>query len=313
MIEVEHLRKSYGDVAALDGVSFRIAKGEIVGFLGPNGAGKTTCMKILTGYMAATSGTVRVGGMDVHADSLKTRAIIGYLPENSPIYADMRVYDYLAYVAELRQIPVDRRRDRMGEVVRVCGLTDVLAKPVSALSKGYRQRVGLAQALIHDPAVLILDEPTAGLDPNQIVEIRELIRSLGKERTIILSTHNLPEVLQTCDRMLIIHRGKLVADGSAADLEQREAQNPPVIVRFDPSGKTVDEAQSALKSVEGVVEAEHRGTVDRTVEFVLKGKPGVDLRPTVGRAVAEHGFVLYELRRDALDLEGIFRRLTRQA
>lgn len=313
MIEVEDLRKSYGSFEALRGISFQVGRGEIVGFLGPNGAGKTTCMKIITGYMAATAGTVRVDGADVHEESLKTRAKIGYLPENAPIYPDMTVHDYLRYVADLRGIPKGQRLEKMRSVAEVCGLREVAGKLVSELSKGYRQRVGLAQALIHDPEVLILDEPTAGLDPNQIVDIRELIKRLGKQRTIILSTHNLPEVLQTCDRMVIVHRGRLVADGTAAELEKGAAANPPVMVRVAANGSGEAAVRTQLAALPGVTGVTHRGNVDGAYEFQVTAAQGADVRPAVSKAVHEAGWTLYELRRDALDLEGIFRRLTQQA
>ena len=313
MIEVEDLRKSYGEVEALRGISFHVDRGEIVGFLGPNGAGKTTCMKIITGYMAATGGTVRVGGTDVHEDSLQTRARIGYLPENAPIYPDMTVYDYLRYVADLRGIPKGERTNKMRAVVEVCGLKDVIGKQVSALSKGYRQRVGLAQALIHEPEVLILDEPTAGLDPNQIVEIRQLVKRLGKQRTIILSTHNLPEVLQTCDRMVVVHNGRLVADGTAAQLEESAASNPPVVLRVAADGAAEGDVRSRLAGLKGVSAIVLRGTVDGAFEYQVSAEKDADVRPALSRAILEAGWTLYELRRDALDLEGIFRRLTQQA
>lgn len=312
MIEVVNLKKSYGDVEALRGVSFQVQKGEIVGFLGPNGAGKTTCMKIITGFMAATEGTVRIDGFDVHENSLATRQKIGYLPENAPVYTDMNVYDYLMYVAEMRGIPKAKRREKLRDVATVCGLADVVGKGIGELSKGYRQRVGLAQALIHDPEVLILDEPTSGLDPNQIVEIRELVKRLGKERTIILSTHNLPEVLQTCGRMIVVHRGQLVADGTAAELEQRESANPPVIVRVAANGADESAVRAKLAKVDGVATAAHRTTLEGIHEYLITAQPGRDVRPMLSRAVADAGWTLYELRRDVLDLETIFRRLTQE-
>jgi ABC-2 type transport system ATP-binding protein len=313
MIEVEELRKSYGSFEALRGISFHVDRGEIVGFLGPNGAGKTTCMKVITGYMAATAGTVRVDGVDVHEDSLRTRAKIGYLPENAPIYPDMMVHDYLRYVADLRGIPKGERAAKMRSVAEACGLREVAGKLVSELSKGYRQRVGLAQALIHDPEVLILDEPTAGLDPNQIVEIRELVKRLGKQRTIILSTHNLPEVLQTCDRMVIVHQGRLVADGTPAELEKSAAANPPVMLRVGANGASEGDVRAKLGGVARVTSVAHRGTVDGAHDYLVTVEQGADARPALAKAVLDAGWQLYELRRDALDLEGIFRRLTQQA
>ena len=315
MIEVENLRKLYRTwsarrrVEALGGITFRVGKGEILGFLGPNGAGKTTCMKIITGYMAATSGTVRVDGVDVHEDSLKTRGRIGYLPEDAPIYRDMGVRDYLSYIAQMRAIPGKQRLDRMREVVRVCGLDEVIGKGISELSKGYRQRVGLAQALIHEPDVLVLDEPTAGLDPNQTVEIRALIRKLGQKRTIILSTHNLPEVLQTCDRMVVINRGNVVADGTAAELEQRVSVNPPVFLRLRAEGAEASAVKRRLAEVTGVADVQHRASVAGAHDYELVATVGSDIRPAVSKTVADAGWTLLELRRNTL--EEIFRTLTR--
>ncbi len=311
MIEVEDLHKNYGLVEALRGVSFKVDRGEVLGFLGPNGAGKTTCMKIITGFLAATKGTVRVDGMDVHEHGLEAKTRIGYLPENAPLYHEMRVIDYLAYAAEIRGIKKSRRSAKMNEVAASCNLKDVAGKQIGTLSKGFRQRVGLAQALIHDPEVLILDEPTAGLDPNQIVEIRELVRRLGRQRTIILSTHNLPEVLQTCDRMVIIHQGKLVADGTPSELEQSAAEDPPIVVKL----KTDEDravVTKRLRGLSGVAKVEDRGVVDDLLTFSLNTGTTDDLRPMIAKEITAAGWTLYELKRDALDLEAIFRRLTQQ-
>ena len=310
MIEVENLRKSYGDVEALAGVSFQVGKGEILGLLGPNGAGKTTCMKVITGFMASTSGTVRVDGVDVHENSLATRAKIGYLPENAPLYVEMSVCEYLRYVAEMRGIPRQERKSRMKETAETCGLTNVLHKPIGELSKGYRQRVGLAQALIHTPQVLVFDEPTSGLDPNQMAEIRRLIRKLGEDRTIILSTHNLPEVLQTCDRVVVVHSGKVVADGTAEELEKAAADNPPVVVKVALDGKDPGSVAELISELDGVREVEERGLVGGVTSFRISVSEGEDIRPVLSRKIFELGLPLHELKRDALDLEAVFRRLT---
>ena len=248
MIEVKSLSKAYGELTALQDVSFQIERGEIVGFLGPNGAGKSTTMKILTGYLPQSAGTVTVDGQDVNADSLAVRTRIGYLPESTPLYTEMLVYDYLAYVGQVRAIPKDDLEGRILETSRLCGLEDRLGQEIGTLSKGYRQRVGLAQALIHQPDILILDEPTSGLDPNQIVEIRNLIKDLGEDRTIILSTHNLPEVMATCNRMLIVHNGTLVADGTPAELQSREEENPRVRVIY--RGASAADGSSAAGIIE---------------------------------------------------------------
>ena len=212
MIQVNHLTKSFGSERAVDDISFDVARGEVVGFLGPNGAGKSTTMRVLTCYLPPTSGSVSIDGRSVVGDSLAVRSMIGYLPETTPLYAEMTVTDYLKFIARLRGMTVEAERSRLPYVSAVCGLEGVLTKQIENLSKGFRQRVGLAQAMLHDPEILILDEPTSGLDPNQIVEIRELIQSLGEQKTVILSTHILPEVQASCDRVLIIDKGKIVAD-----------------------------------------------------------------------------------------------------
>jgi ABC-2 type transport system ATP-binding protein len=219
-ILVEGLTKSYGKFTALDSASFAVQPGEIVGFLGPNGAGKSTTMKILTCFMAATKGTAKVAGFDVHADSAEVRKRVGYLPENVPLYDEMLVWDYLAFIAEVRRVPRAEREARIDEVIERTGLSDVVHREISELSKGYRQRVGLAQAIIHKPDVLILDEPTTGLDPNQIIEIRDVIKEIGQEKTVIFSTHILQEIAAVCDRIVIINRAKIVADGTLPELEQ---------------------------------------------------------------------------------------------
>jgi len=233
MIEVSNLHKHYGSNHAVDGISFSINRGEIVGFLGPNGAGKSTTMKILTSYIAPTSGTVQVAGYNIFTDSMNVRRRVGYLPEDTPLYKSMAVIDFLKFVAAVREVPAQQVQKRLQEVAHVCDLYDVLGQVIGTLSKGYRQRVGLAQALIHDPDILILDEPTSGLDPNQIIEIRNVIKELGQEKTLILSTHILPEVEATCDRVIIIDRGKVVGDGTQAQShpgrqgeQQREAVRP---------------------------------------------------------------------------------------
>jgi len=312
MIEVTNLRKFYGDFEALKGVTFSIQRGEIVGFLGPNGAGKTTCMKILTGYMAATDGTVVIDGVDLDRDPVAAREKIGYLPENAPLYPDMNVFEFLGYVAEVRGIPAASREGRIAAVARTCGLTEVLHRDVGELSKGYRQRVALAQAMIHDPQILILDEPTNGLDPNQIVEIRNLIKELGRSRTVILSTHNLPEVVQTCDRVLIVHRGNLVANGTPEELEKQGQANPRLVLKVrKPAGNGVE---ALLKSIPGVRAVVPKLEPERdTLAFELEGEAGHDLRPEVFAACSANGLTLLEMRRDVLDIEALFGKLTREA
>lgn len=309
MIEVKGLSKTYGELEALREVSFRIERGEIVGFLGPNGAGKSTTMKILTGYLPQTAGTVTVDGKDVNQDSLSVRGRIGYLPESTPLYTEMLVYDYLAYVAQIRGIPKADVHARIVETTQLCGLEERLGQEIGTLSKGYRQRVGLAQALLHRPDILILDEPTSGLDPNQIVEIRNLIKNLGEDRTIILSTHNLPEVMATCNRMLIVHNGALVADGTPADLQSREEENPRVRVVYRGADANQGDLLASLEGVEGV---EAGVTVEAgAVAFEVSATRGTDVRPALLGLATSQGWELVELHRLVLDLEGIFRKLTK--
>lgn len=224
MIQVKNLVKKYGDFTAVQGISFEIEKGQVLGLLGPNGAGKSTTMKILSGFMPATSGEVKVAGFDVFEDTQEVKKRVGYLPEVPPIYLEMRVGEYLEFVADLKHLPRERRKDRIDYVVSHCGLKDVFQKVCGTLSKGYRQRVGIAQAIIHDPEVVILDEPTVGLDPVQIVEIRNLMKSLAKTHTVILSTHILPEVVMTCDRAVLINKGKVLADGSVESLTKSSGE-----------------------------------------------------------------------------------------
>lgn len=220
MIRFENLTKYYGDVCAVDHVSFEVKKGEILGFLGPNGAGKTTTYRILTGYLQATSGTIKVKDYDIHEDLLEIKKLIGYLPESAPVYHDMLVYDYLNYIADIRGVPADKKLDHIKELANLCSLNEVMHKTVNQLSKGYRQRVGIAHALMGDPEILVLDEPTVGLDPNQIAETRDIIKRIGKEKTIIFSTHILSEAAATCDRIVIINGGKLAADYTREKLEE---------------------------------------------------------------------------------------------
>ncbi|PIE18840.1 MAG: ABC transporter [Proteobacteria bacterium] len=311
MIEVRDLSKSYDDFQALRAVSFKVDRGEIVGFLGPNGAGKTTTMKILTCFMPQTSGTVTVEGHDINEDPIAVRAMMGYLPESNPLYPDMLVYDYLAHIATVRGVPRGKLRERIKAACEMCGIVDRVGQQIGTLSKGYKQRVGLAQALIHDPDILILDEPTSGLDPNQIVEIRNLIKRLGENRTIILSTHNLAEVMATCTRLLIVHNGELVADGSAADLERREADNLRLGVLLRGAGAA--EARAALAAVAGVTAVEAKATAEAgAVAFEVVSGHDDDVRAAIFALAVDKGWELLGLRREVLDLEGLFRKLTRE-
>jgi ABC-2 type transport system ATP-binding protein len=314
VIQVRNLVKQYDTKTALKGVTFDVHAGEILGLLGPNGAGKSTSMKILTTYLAATSGQVLVDGTDIAADPVKVREMLGYLPESTPLYLDMVVYDYLMYVGEMRGFSRDKCHQRIGEVAGVVGLRDVIGMQIGQLSKGYKQRVGLAQALLHNPKILILDEPTSGLDPNQIVEIRNLIRDLGKNHTVILSSHNLSEIRQICNRVVIIHRGTVVADGTIDELEQRTAATQQLVVGLETkAGAGAPELQAALAGLAGVkkVSLSHLGELPAahaTFELECDG----DIRPAVFQWAQKAGHGLLELRRKAMDLEGIFQSLTQE-
>lgn len=310
MITVSGLAKSYGSVRAVDGISFSISRGEVVGLLGPNGAGKTTTMKMLTCYMPPTTGEATVDGLDVVADSLAVRQRIGYLPESVPLYDDMGVYEYLDFIGRVRGMGAARRREAIREMMHRCGLAPVIWKGVSELSKGYRQRLGLAQAMIHNPDLLILDEPTTGLDPNQIVEIRQLIRELGKEKTVILSTHIMQEVEAVCDRVLIIGDGKIVADGTPDQLhtEFHGAQELDVLI----AGATRAQVEKALKALDGVEQVTATGDKGKPVAAQVASPTEHDLREAVFKCCVANGWVLLEMSRRVVSLEDIFRSLTRK-
>lgn len=303
-IKIQNLTKSYGPQKAVDNISFDVHTGEIVGFLGPNGAGKTTTMKIITGYLDPEAGDVFIGGKSVNSGEVKKH--IGYLPEHNPLYLEMPVIDYLGFCAAIQGMNKARVPDRIREMVKVCGLDAEKHKKIGELSKGYRQRVGLAQALIHDPEILILDEPTTGLDPNQIVEIRELIKHIGKEKTVILSTHILPEVEATCDRILIINRGKIVADGTAATL-RKQAQGQQVLhVRIE-EGETSEVFQKlqALPSV-SLVDILNR----ETKRFEVQSKPELSSNREIFDLCVKNRWALTEMVPFETRLEDIFRDLT---
>ncbi len=307
MIEVSNLTKTYGTERAVDDITFAVDSGEVLGFLGPNGAGKSTTMKVITCFLPPTEGTVRVDGDDVRERSLDVRRKIGYLPENTPLYHDMTTYDYLRFVSEMRSIPAAQQTARITEMVDVCGLETVLGKRIEALSKGFRQRVGLAQAMIHDPPILILDEPTSGLDPNQIVEIRELIKTVGREKTVILSTHILSEVQASCDRVLIINRGKLVADGTPDDLLESFAGGQRLRFGLARPGLDVDQK---LQAVSGVRIVDRRDAGKEEVVWTLSAEGTEDMRPALFQLAVTEGWSMTELYRDRANLEDVFRQLT---
>ncbi|MBL4654871.1 MAG: ATP-binding cassette domain-containing protein [Bacteroidia bacterium] len=307
-ISVENLSKNYGPQKAVDDISFEVKTGEVLGFLGPNGAGKSTTMKIITCFIAPSSGNVKVGELSIHEDAAEIKKKIGYLPENNPLYLDMAVLDYLRFVAELQNVPKSIIDSRIREMVGYCGLSDEKHKKIGELSKGYRQRVGLAQAMIHDPEILILDEPTSGLDPNQIVEIRNLIKELGKEKTIILSTHILPEVEATCDRILIINKGKLVADGTPESLQQQAQGQEILTIEIEmPNANGVD-ATTALQELPSV------NTVQKLTDggnrLQIQSKPDMSSRKPVFQLCVDKGWFLTEMSVVQTKLEDIFRDLT---
>jgi ABC-2 type transport system ATP-binding protein len=309
MIQVENLTKDYGPFRAVDRVTFNVRKGEILGFLGPNGAGKSTTMKILTCFLAPSGGSARVAGYDVFDQSLEVRKRIGYLPEDTPIYRDMTVVEYLRFAAEVRGMPRDRRDSRIKEIGGRCGLGDQAGKLVGELSKGLRQRLGLAQAMLHEPDILVLDEPTSGLDPNQIVEIRELIKEIGREKTVLLSTHILPEVEATCGRMLIINRGKVVADGTPDELRARERGSRYRVV-VEANGVPADAIRSRLGSLSGVSRCESVTGEDGAYVFAIDAASSDDLRKSLFRTAVDNKWTLLELVRESASLEDVFRNLT---
>jgi ABC-2 type transport system ATP-binding protein len=303
-IKIANLNKSYGHQMAVDNISFEVKAGEILGFLGPNGAGKTTTMKMITGYIEMDSGDISIGGQSVK--SQHTKKYIGYLPEHNPLYTDMPVIDYLSFCAALQGVSKSTIKERVREMIRLCGLDIEKHKRIQELSKGYRQRVGLAQAMIHDPEILILDEPTTGLDPNQIVEIRELIKQLGKEKTVILSTHILPEVEATCDRILIINRGKIVADGTAETL-RKQAQGQQVLhTRI--TGGTTDDIFDRLSGLDSIAAVDILDPVEQ--RFELQSKPEQSSNQAVFEMCVQKNWILQEMVPFETKLEDIFRDLT---
>jgi ABC-2 type transport system ATP-binding protein len=308
LIEVKELTKSYGNLTAVDHISFSVNKGEILGFLGPNGAGKTTTMRILTGFLPATSGTARVAGFDVTQNSLDVRRHIGYLPETPPLYPDMTVGTYLDFVARIKGVPGERRKGRVDDALKKASIEDKRDEIIKRLSRGYKQRVGLAQALVHDPDVIILDEPTVGLDPKQIIEVRQLIKNLAGSHTIILSTHILPEASMVCDRVVIINKGKIVAVDTPRNLTRQLKGGDRVRIEVDAPESIL---RGLVESIPGahVVGVEPLGTAGRLAVSVETGE-GQDVRSQLAANVVGAGFGLYELRGASLSLEEIFLQLT---
>ncbi|MEZ4888943.1 MAG: ATP-binding cassette domain-containing protein [Chitinophagales bacterium] len=304
-IQVESLVKKYGTQRAVDGISFEVKSGEILGFLGPNGAGKTTTMKIITCYMAASEGDVKVGNYSIRDDAAAIKQCIGYLPEHNPLYLEMPVIEYLQFAAAIQGVAKSNINARVREMVKVCGLDKEKHKRIDELSKGFRQRVGLAQAMIHDPEVLILDEPTTGLDPNQIVEIRELIRRVGEQKTVILSTHILPEVEATCDRIVIINDGKIVADGVPSELRKQASGAEISRVRIEEGSP--NEVFQRLSSINTVELVDWSGTGNL---YEVKSKQGVGSRRAIFEMCVDNQWILTELTPIERDLEDVFRNVT---
>ncbi len=310
MIDARDLTKHYGAVTALKNATFQVHRGEVVGFLGPNGAGKTTAMKILTCFIAPSEGTARVAGADIFEDPIAVREAIGYLPESTPLYTEMLVLEYLEFAGKMRGLRGAGLQARLRRVVEETSLGDVIGKSISELSKGFRQRVGLAQALIHEPPVLILDEPMSGLDPNQAAEIRELIREIGRERTVILSTHNLSEVRVTCGRVLIISQGELVADDTPEELAARGGK-PRFVATLRQNGHSASEIRDAFSAIgDARSVTEQTSTADGEVILELVPKGNQDLRAAIFQAAVTANLVLLGLEQRGENLEDIFRQLT---
>ncbi len=308
MISVENLTKYYGIKKAVDNITFSVKKGEILGFLGPNAAGKTTTMRIITCYLSASSGTVRVAGYDIFENPIEVKKRIGYMPENPPLYTDMTVSSYLKFVGGIKGLSGKKLNERVNEVMKVAAVEDVKNRVTGKLSKGYRQRVGLAQAIIHNPEILILDEPTAGLDPKQIIETRELIKSLAGQHTIVVSTHILPEVSMTCDRVLIINEGKIVAEDTIEDLTKKIRGSETILMEIN---GPKNEIKEKLEKIEGVAEVKVQDTKDGGLhKYHIESKPSFNIRKELAKTVVNSDWGLEEMRTISLSLEDIFLKLT---
>jgi len=306
MIKVKNLTKRYVNMNAVDDISFHVKENEIVGLLGPNGAGKTTTMRILTCFMPATAGSATVAGYDVFTDSLNVRQQIGYLPENVPLYLDMRAYEYLMFRAKLKNIPRRERRKKIEYCLEMTGITDVQKQIIGTLSKGYKQRVGLADTLIHDPKILILDEPTIGLDPNQIRQIRGVIKGLGQKHTVLLSTHILPEVEMVCDRVMIINKGKIVAMDTPSNLMKQLKTGSNLVLEVKGDGEKIKNSLSGIDTVESVT---YRNKDDAN-EFYINGNGEKDIREDVFNCIVKDNYILREMKKQTITLEEIFHQVT---
>lgn len=305
MIEIKNLKKNYGETRAVKGINLKVNKGEILGLLGPNGAGKSSTLRILTGYLSPTGGTITVKGLDVRKKTLQVKEMIGYLPESAPLYSEMLVFDYLNYIADIRSLSKEEKKERILKLSGLCGINNVMHKTINSLSKGYKQRVGLAQAMMSDPEILVLDEPTTGLDPNQIVEIRNIIKEIGKTKTVIFSTHILSEAEATCDRVVIINNGQIAADGSADELKETLAGD--IQLKITLNGAKKDEVLSLLKGREGIdkIKTELAGE-DLLVTVFTKE----DIRKDIYNVIKKQDWMLLEFTQEKKSLENIFRQLT---
>lgn len=310
MIHVENLTKYYKELCAVDRINFDVQKGEIMGLLGPNGAGKTTTLRMLTGFLRPTSGNIRIKEYSIEAQPLEIKRIMGYLPESAPLYHEMLVYDYLDYIAAIRAIDPTQKLTRIRQLVDLCGLNSVMHQPVSELSKGFKQRVGLAHAMMNDPEILVLDEPTSGLDPNQIAEIREIIKRIGKEKTIVISTHILSEAEATCDRIVIISNGKIVADDATESLKQ--SISGKTLINISLQNTDFQTVKESLSTVTGVMEVIKAGEVNGVLQIRLSLQSDVDLRENIYRKIKETDWILLEFYQEGQTLEDIFRKLTKE-
>ena len=310
MIHVENLTKYFSELCAVDQITFDIQNGEILGLLGPNGAGKTTFLRMLTGYLRPTSGIIRVKDYTIDEHLLEIKKLLGYLPESAPLYHDMLVYDYLNYVADVRELHSEEKLSRIRRLADLCGLNEVMHQPIGELSKGYNQRVGLAHAMMSDPEILVLDEPTSGLDPNQIAEIREIIKKIGKKKTIIISTHILSEAEATCDRIVIINRGRIVADGSTETIKQTASGE--YLINISLQNTDFKSVERELSSLEGVVGITFGNDEENILGVRLTCKSSADIRGEIYRKIKQTDWVLLEFHQETGSLENIFRRLTQE-
>jgi len=310
MIKVENLTKYYGELCAVNDIGFQIHKGEILGLLGPNGAGKTTFMRMLTCYLNPSAGTIQVKDFNILDHPLAIKKMMGYLPENAPLYPDMIVYDYLRYVADIRGLDPKTKQARIDQLAATCSIREVMHQPIGELSKGYKQRVGLAQAMMGDPEILVLDEPTSGLDPNQIIEIREIIKKIGKEKTIILSTHILSEAEATCDRVVIIHKGKIVADSRIEELKQSLGKGSVIALAFRHA--EFPALRGVLSQVAGVAAVEPGESADGILAVNVICNSGEDIRGPIYAAIKEQDWLLLEFSQQLRSLENVFRELTKE-